>query len=283
MNQLNVFDFSENFAEIDSLTRLSGFLSRHQIKHIILSSTHMGNTDTVLYFPVFYVYGLQNWNNHYSQVFDHEKIYNISCLNKGAHGHRIQNYVTLVEKNYNAVLSSWINLPGDGTEGTPDIMAKYQKLIEQNIIPKKLDSTPLDKKAIFSIKHDAYQAAYINIIVETLVRNTIFISEKTWKSVASGQLFFMVGGLGTVSYLRELGVDVFDDIIDHSYDLDPDWISRINRMHDSLAQLMQQDLSKVYKQTQDRRQQNQQLFFNGKFGMHYVDRINSTVVMQGNN
>jgi hypothetical protein len=280
---LNVFDFSQNFSSGESMKRLSDILSQHQIKHIILSSNPSVDTDSVFYFPVFYFYGLQNWINEYSQVFDHKKIYNISCLNKGAHGHRIQNYVTLIEKNYDAVLSSWIDVPGDGLDPTPDALAKYQKLKEQKIIPK-LDPLPINFKSVHgSIQHDAYRAAYIHIIVETQVQDTIFISEKTWKSVASGQLFFMVGCLGTIGYLRDLGVDVFDDIIDHSYDSDPDWVSRINRMHDSLAQLMQQDLSTVYEQTQDRRQQNQKLFFEGKFGMHYLDRIKSIVAMQGNN
>ena len=280
-DQLNVFDFSENLISADSMTRLSSFLSRHQIKHIILSSNPAGETDTVFYFPVFYLCMLQKWNNDYLQVFNHEKIYNISCLNRAAHGHRIQNYVKLIEKNYDAVLCSWFNVPGDETKATPDVMEKYQKLIEQNIIkPINLDPIPWN---FVDIQHDAYRASYVHIITESIVNDNIFISEKTWKPIASGQLFFMVGCLGTIGYLRDLGVDVFDDIIDHSYDSDPDWVSRINRMHDSLAQLMQQDLSKVYEQTQDRRQQNQQLFFYGKFGMHYIDRIKSTVAMQGNN
>jgi hypothetical protein len=186
-----------------------------------------------------------------------------------------------MEKNYNNVLSSWHDKAGDGSKATLDAMEKYQNLKEQKIIPK-LDPIPLNWERLHSIQHDAHQASYIHITVETLVKDAIFISEKTWKPVGSGQLFCMVGCLGTVSYLRELGVDVFDDIIDHSYDSDPDWVCRINRMHDSLAQLVRQDLSKVYKQTQQRRQQNQKLFFNGKFGMHYIDRINSSVAMQGN-
>ena len=255
------------------MLRLSKILSYGNIDHIILSSDPAIETDTIFYFPAFYLYGLYHWNHCYQTVFTHEKIYNISCLNKGDHGHRIQNFVTLIEKNYNDVLYTWNSRKGDGTSATLDAMNKYQNLIEQRIIPK-VDSAPINFTTAHDIKHNAYQAAYINIITETLVRDSIFISEKTWKPIASGQLFFMVGCFGTIQYLRDLGVDVFDDIIDHSYDLDTDWVDRIDRMHDSLGQLMQQDLSIVFKQTKDRRQRNQELFFNGKFGVQYLDKIN---------
>jgi hypothetical protein len=273
-DQVNVFDFSQNFADPYFLLRLSQVCDRSQINHVILGPDPGLETDTICYFPTFYLSGLRRWQDHRSLVFDHEKIYKISCLNRGAHGHRIQNFLRLIEKNYDFTLYSWLDMPGDGTMAAPDIMEKYQQLRKQGSIPIVLDAKILNGPEIHNIQHDAYQASYVNIITETMVRDTIFISEKTWKSVASGQLFFIVGSLGTIQHLRDLGVDVFDDIIDHSYDLESDWVVRIDRMHDSLAQLMQQDLSKLYEQTRDRRLYNQERFFSGQFGMHYVDRIN---------
>jgi hypothetical protein len=273
-DQLNVFDFSQNFADPYVLLRLAQVCDRSQINYVILSPYPAVETDTIFYFPTFYLTGLRRWKDYQSLVFENKKIYKISCLNRGAHGHRIQNFVRLLEKNYDSALYSWLDMQGDGTLAAPDIMEKYQQLQRQGIIPMVLDAKILNPKAIFNIQHDAYQATYVNIITETMVRDTIFISEKTWKSVASGQLFFMVGCRSTIKYLRELGVDVFDDIIDHSYDLESDWVVRIDRMHDSLAQLMQQDLSTLYEQTKDRRLQNQERFFGGQFGMQYVDRIN---------
>jgi hypothetical protein len=241
---------------------------------VILSPDPGVETDTIFYFPTFYLTGLKRWKDYQSLVFENKKIYKISCLNRGTHGHRIQNFVRLLEKNYDSALYSWLDMQGDGTLAAPDVMEKYQQLKQQGIIPMVLDAKILNPKAIHNIQHDAYQASYVNIITETLVRDTIFISEKTWKSVASGQLFFIVGSLGTIQHLRELGVDVFDDIVDHSYDLESDWVVRIDRMHNSLDQLMQQDLPTIYEQTKDRRQRNQERFFSGQFGMQYVDRIN---------
>jgi len=273
LDQLNVFDFSENFVNPKSLLKLSQILSCGHINHIFLSSDPAVETDTIFYFPVFYLEGMQNWPDQKDQVFEHKKNYNISCLNKASHGHRIQNIVPLIEKKYDSVLYSWVDQPGDGASATPGVMEKYQKLRDQKLIPIP-DPNPINVTTVRNLYHDAYQASYVHVITESLVRDSVFISEKTWKSVASGQIFFMVGGLGTVSYLRDIGVDVFDDVIDHSYDLDLDWVNRINRMHDSLGQLMQQDLPTIYEQTKDRRQRNQELFFSGKFGMQYVDRIN---------
>jgi hypothetical protein len=273
-DRINVFDFSQNFTEPYFLLQLAQVCDRSHIDYVILSPTPDIETDTIFYFPTFYLNGLETWKDHWSQVFEYEKIYKISCLNRGTHGHRIQNFVRLIEKNYDSALYSWLDMQGDGTVSTPDVMQKYRQLQEQGSIPIVLDAKVLNRQTVHTIQHDAYQASYINIITETMVRDTIFISEKTWKSVASGQLFFMVGCLGTIRYLRELGVDVFDDIVDHSYDQESDWISRIDRMHDSLDQLMQQDLPTIYEQTKDRRQRNQEQFFSGQFGMQYVDRIN---------
>jgi hypothetical protein len=272
-DQVNIFDFSLNFAEPHVLLQLSQVCDRSQISYAILSPDPAVETDSIFYFPAFYLYGLNYWKHSYQQVFEHEKTYNISCLNKGEHGHRIQSFVILMEKNYNNVLYTWNSWPGDGTTATPNVMTKYQKLKDQKTIPK-IDSGPINFVTAHDIQHDAYQASYVNITTETMVRDSIFVSEKTWKPVASGQLFFMVGCRGTIQYLRKLGVDVFDDIIDHSYDLEPDWVTRIDCMHNSLAQLMQQDLPTIYEQTRYRRLHNQERFFGGQFGMQYVDRIN---------
>jgi uncharacterized membrane protein len=73
-----------------------------------------------------------------------------------------------------------------------------------------------------------------------------------------------------VAHLRDIGVDTFDDIIDHAhYDLEPDWQLRIQKIHHVLDELLIQDLESIYKATQQRRIANAEKFFNGKFGTKY--------------
>jgi hypothetical protein len=272
-NQLNIFDFSPNNPGQGLCEKLSKILTQSNIAHIILCPDPHVKSDRIFYLPTFYLYGLDTWQSSYQKVFDHKKLYNISCLNKNNHSHRIENYVRLLEKDYGPALISWADYSGaTNPPATPESMKKYYALKAKGFTPSR-DVTNFQK--CHSILDDAYQASYVNIVTETIMNNDVcFITEKTWKPIASGQIFFMVGCKGTMAYLKSVGVDTFDDIIDHSYDSESDWVKRIDLMHKSLDKLMELDLAEVYEQTKDRRKQNQELFFSGKFGMQYVDQIN---------
>ena len=67
-----------------------------------------------------------------------------------------------------------------------------------------------------------YSDAYWNIVLETYVNleGTIgsFITEKTFKPIRHNQAFIIIGTIGSLSHLRELGYKTFDGIIDESYD-----------------------------------------------------------------
>lgn len=63
------------------------------------------------------------------------------------------------------------------------------------------------------------------------VKNTTpFLSEKAYKPFIAGQLFVIHGCVGSVQALREQGYDVFDDIINHSYDTIQDGLDRAKRV-----------------------------------------------------
>lgn len=104
-------------------------------------------------------------------------------------------------------------------------------------------------------EHDAYTDSWINIVTEhDFVTN--FISEKSIKPFLTEQLAIFVAGPGTVEKLRSLGLDVFDDIIDHGYDREPDHVLRLEKIFRLIAQLSKQDWSKIYQYTQERREKN---------------------------
>jgi hypothetical protein len=134
-----------------------------------------------------------------------------------------------------------------------------------------------DMSAVMSINHVAYNACYINIVTETIMRPGLFVSEKTWKPVASGQFFIIVGCVGTIAHLRSLGVDVFDDIIDHSYDLEPNWRKRIELTNHSLRKFLEQDLDTIWHKTYERRLANQTRFFSLDFFRQSIDKINNAI------
>ena len=62
-----------------------------------------------------------------------------------------------------------------------------------------------------------------------------WLTEKTTKAFFLCQLPLIVGVAGTVQKIRDLDIDVFDDIIDHGYDTEPDPRIRIDMVTDQLA------------------------------------------------
>jgi len=114
------------------------------------------------------------------------------------------------------------------------------------------------------ILHDAYTDSYVNLVTETVTCPKIFLTEKTWKPIASGQLFLVLGNPGIIEHLREQGIDCFDDVIDHSYDAIVDTRERMAYMHTSLNTLLKQDLFQINMATKQRRTKNAELFWSQK-------------------
>jgi hypothetical protein len=268
-DKINLVDLSQNYTSPSDVLALDVAFKKLNISYIILSPNTCQPSDTILYFPMFYLYGIISWNKF---NIAYPKNVSFSCLNRNPHVHRIYNYIKLLNKNYqNSSIMSFYN-----TEGS-DFNNCYSQL-DTEILENwyKIKST-LETQCSndLEIDHPAYKSAYINIVTETTVFDEVFLSEKIWKPIASGQLFLVVGSRNTIQYLRELGVDVFDDIIDHSYDVNQNWKSRIDKMQESLDKLLSQDLELIFKITEDRRMNNVNNFFAGKFGIHYINKINS--------
>ncbi|MCV3765728.1 FkbM family methyltransferase [Rhizobium sp. TRM95796] len=68
-------------------------------------------------------------------------------------------------------------------------------------------------------------------------KNVMRLTEKTLKPIIAGVPFLMVGVPGIVSYLRSLGVDMVDDVIDHSYDDIEDPSDRLTAIAAEIARL----------------------------------------------
>ncbi len=77
-----------------------------------------------------------------------------------------------------------------------------------------------------SYVHEMYTNTYFNIVTETeynwdresIVGNTIYLSEKTLKPIFGMQPFIVVTNRGYLAFLRELGFKTFPEFFDESYD-----------------------------------------------------------------
>jgi hypothetical protein len=84
-----------------------------------------------------------------------------------------------------------------------------------------------------------YRNSFVEIVGESqFAAPSFFITEKTAHSFYGCNFPIIMSGCGTVTHLRELGLDVFDDIVDHTYDTIANPFDRIVTAIDSNRRLL---------------------------------------------
>ena len=79
---------------------------------------------------------------------------------------------------------------------------------------------PASTENIFDI-NNLHKESFLDVVIETWACNRpkhLFITEKTYRSIACGNIFLIFGNPGTLKYLKQQGIETFDDIFDESYD-----------------------------------------------------------------
>jgi hypothetical protein len=108
-----------------------------------------------------------------------------------------------------------------------------------------------------------YTNSYCNIVMETHFdadqSNGTFLTEKTFKPIKHGQMFFVAGPAGSLQALRDLGYRTFDSVLDNSYDLIADNTQRWIRLRDAIKQAQHNLAEKFAAATPDIKH-NQRLF-----------------------
>lgn len=115
-----------------------------------------------------------------------------------------------------------------------------------------------------------YVNSYCNIVMETHFdadqSGGTFLTEKTFKPIKNGQMFFVAGPAGSLQALRNLGYRTFDSVLDNTYDLETNHTQRWIKLHKAIKQAQAQGLHNLYQQCHSDIQHNQQLFLASKQG-----------------
>ena len=105
--------------------------------------------------------------------------------------------------------------------------------------------------------------SYCNIVFETHFdadqSQGTFLTEKTFKPIKHGQLFFVAGPAGSLQVLRDQGYRVFDGILDTSYDYDHNSTHRWIKLRNAIAQAQPQ-LPALFERARVDIEHNQHLF-----------------------
>jgi hypothetical protein len=89
--------------------------------------------------------------------------------------------------------------------------------------------------------------------------STIFLTEKTFKAMYCKQILLLQNVPGTLAHLRDMGFQTFSPMIDESYDLEPDIITRTDLLLEQVRRLQAYDADQwqqLETTTRDIRQHN---------------------------
>ena len=112
-----------------------------------------------------------------------------------------------------------------------------------------------------------FNNSYCHIVLETHwdadQSGGAFLTEKTFKPIKHGQMFFIAGPAGSLQQLRDMGYRTFDGILDNSYDYDTNNTHRWIKLKNAI-QKAQLQLPSFFKRARADIEHNQRLFLEPK-------------------
>jgi hypothetical protein len=104
-----------------------------------------------------------------------------------------------------------------------------------------------------------YKNTFVEIVSETTFKEpTLLLTEKTYHAFLGCNFPILNSTVGTVEHLREIGFDMYDDIIDHSYDTITDPFERVYTLITKNQELLSngEKIRKLWKDNLDRMLKN---------------------------
>jgi hypothetical protein len=130
------------------------------------------------------------------------------------------NPVDDIFKNLNIKFNCFMH---NGDYSTGQLIANFKSVAAMNDLHnyqdhynQLLSKIPIDTHGI-SIESAVLQA-YINVVIETYHgTQVVSLSEKIFRSLVTPAPWTVYSGKHTVAFLKSLGLDVLDDLVDHAY------------------------------------------------------------------
>ena len=124
------------------------------------------------------------------------------------------------------------------------------------------------------IDHERFD---IHLVAETLFDTSkTHLTEKVFKPIVMYQPFIILGGPGSLKYLKDYGFKTFDSCWDESYDLETDSIKRFNKIVDvinSINELDDFNYRQLIAKTRSITEYNRNLFYSEEFNMNLMNEL----------
>ena len=259
--------------------RMSELLVEHNCKGFVCLSHDPSDEllhQKIMYFP-FYARLAKIWPSKSTNrltIAQKQRTYFLSNLNYFARDFRIANYLMLLDKSYaDRVFLTMHNQQQLNHDYDGHFSLTEEEICRWKHLQRQPTSFSDHYNVFFGLDHPAFSDSYLHLVSESTVKDKLFVTEKTWKPIAACQLFLIWGNSGIIQLIRDMGVDVFDDVIDHSYDVETDHRLRLNKIHHELDRLSELDWQHLNKLTVDRRIENSQKFYKGVFIDPYLQKL----------
>jgi hypothetical protein len=117
---------------------------------------------------------------------------------------------------------------------------------------------------------DLSETSYLELVNETNFDSTqnLFITEKTYRAIATGHIFLICGQPKTLKHLKRNGFQTFDDLFDESYDNIPSFAERwviIKKNLELWISMSDSEKQNYYKKSFDKIVHNQKLLYDRNF------------------
>jgi hypothetical protein len=115
----------------------------------------------------------------------------------------------------------------------------------------------IDNSVSGLVPWEIYNRTWFSVICETLGKDRVFLSaEKMAKCLQARRLFVVFAIQGFLQHYRDWGFETFGDVIDESYDTEPDDIVRWTKAFVQVHWLCQQDLPALLQKLKPRLEHN---------------------------
>lgn len=146
-------------------------------------------------------------------------------------------------------------------------------LVAAPYVSDELDQHQRNNHAVTETKY--HVNSYCNIVMETHFdadqSEGAFLTEKTFKPIKHGQLFFIAGAAGSLQALRDLGYRTFDSVLDTAYDRIVNNTQRWQQLCKAIQQARHR-LADRFEAARSDIEHNQQLFLSNK-----ANRLNTLI------
>ena len=119
-----------------------------------------------------------------------------------------------------------------------------------------------------------YGKYFVDIVAETDVLSTTWITEKTVRNLYTGVPFIAMGGPGILEKIRSFGFKTFAPYINEDYDNNPNLYQRLEQIKkeiDRIAQISYDELRQIKREMMPILEHNQKIFI--KFAKRYGTRV----------